>query len=375
MQTTMCDMCCMVRGEPGKKNAPVVHKLHAAIAAARPTKARRASRVLNTDARAAKVRSNRRAITETTALGCKVRCAKNAAKPSMARTNAQVVRALHVAVQVGNSGPAICLLSLYALCGIATRHEPLDRQSFQRIGDNRRLVKRTMLGGSAVAQVVKKITLLLTESQASSRFLLGSHDKIIMHAHGTSLGGRICLPRDVPPKILPMSSGLQLAPIGAIFQHGKSNSSYVNTGEIPLKLGAQIRPVSISRLHDRVRVLTEMRRDDLGSWIQINGCSSRAAAAAPIGTRSRCAEHCAGLHLPGSSTMDGFLFLSVTMNSCTCSDSSAIATGRTSEDSVKRHRMIRRRRACYHDVKTLAAGRVLGDANERARSLASIMNT
>ena len=46
-----------------------------------------------------------------------------------------------------------------------------------------------------------------------------------------------------------------------------------------------------------------------------------------------------------------------------------IATGRTSDDSVTRHRMIRRRRVCY--VKTLAAGRVLSDANERARSLAS----
>jgi hypothetical protein len=126
-----CATCCMMCGEPGKKNAPVVHKPHAAIAAALPTKARRASRVLNTDARAAKVRSNRRAITETTALGCKVRCAKNAAKPSMARTNAQVVRALHVAFQVTNSGPAIFVLSMYALCGIATRHEPLDRQSFQ----------------------------------------------------------------------------------------------------------------------------------------------------------------------------------------------------------------------------------------------------
>ena len=52
--------------------------------------------------------------------------------------------------------------------------------------------------------------------------------------------------------------------------------------------------------------------------------------------------------------MDGLLFMSVTMHSCTCSDSSAIATGRTSEDSVTRHRMIRRRHVCY--VKTLAAG-------------------
>jgi hypothetical protein len=50
-----------------------------------------------------------------------------------------------------------------------------------------------------------------------------------------------------------------------------------------------------------------------------------------------------------------------------------IATGRTYEDSVTRHRMIRRRRVCY--VNTLAAGSVPGDANERARSLASMMNT
>jgi hypothetical protein len=63
----------------------------------------------------------------------------------------------------------------------------------------------------------------------------------------------------------------------------------------------------------------------------------------------------------------------VTLHSCTCSDSSAIATGRTYEDSVTRHRKICRRRACY--VKTLATDRVLSDANERARSLASMMNT
>jgi hypothetical protein len=77
--------------------------------------------------------------------------------------------------------------------------------------------------------------------------------------------------------------------------------------------------------------------------------------------------------LPGRSTIDGLLFMSVTMHSCTCSDRSAIATGRTYEDSVTRHRKICRRRACY--VKTLATDRVLSDANERARSLASMMNT
>ena len=136
-------------------------------------------------------------------------------------------------------------------------------------------------------------------------------------------------------------------------------------------------PISFSRLHDRGSVgtsnrLSEMRWDDLGSWMHINGCSSRAAAAAPIVPRSLCAEYCAG-ELPGRSTIDGLLFMSATMHSCTCSDRSAIATGRTYEDSVTWHRKICRRRACY--VKTLATDRVLSDANERARSLASMMNT
>ncbi len=67
------------------------------------------------------------------------------------------------------------------------------------------------------------------------------------------------------------------------------------------------------------------------------------------------------------------LHMSVTKHSCTCSDRSAIATGRTYEDSVTRHRNICRRRACY--VKTLATASVLSDANERARSLAFMMNT
>ncbi len=154
---------------------------------------------------------------------------------------------------------------------------PTDRRQLKTCEKNN-------AGGFGRRRSGQKITLLLMESQASSRFLLGSHDKIIMHAHGTSVfeDGSVCHVT-FPRKFFPCRRAcLQLAPIGANFQHGKSNSSYVNTGEIPLKLGAQIRPVSISRLHDRVRVLIEMRRDDLGSWIQINGCSSRAAAAAPI---------------------------------------------------------------------------------------------
>ena len=87
--------------------------------------------------------------------------------------------------QVTNSGPGTCVLSIYALCGIATRHEPLDRQSLQRIGDNGRLVKRTMLGGFAAAQV-KNITLVPMIS-CFQRLLLGSHDEIIMHALGSSV--------------------------------------------------------------------------------------------------------------------------------------------------------------------------------------------
>ena len=146
-------------------------------------------------------------------------------------------------------------------------------------------------------------------------------------------------------------------------QHGRNTTQVGRAG---------MTPRFYFSLHDRGSVVTEMRWDDLGSWIQISGCSSRAAAAAPTAPRSRCAQHCAG-HLPGRSTMDGL----VTMHSCTCSDSRAIATGRTSEDPVTRHRMIRRRHVC--SAKTLAAGRyhsrVLSDANERARSLASMMNT
>ncbi len=148
-------------------------------------------------------------------------------------------------------------------------------------------------------------------------------------------------------------------------QHGRNTTQVGRAG---------MTPRFYFSLHDRgsQAVVTEMRWDDLGSWMHINGCSSRAAAAAPIAPRSLYAEYCAG-HLPGRSTMDGLLFISVTMHSCTCSDSRAIATGMTSEDSVTRHRMIRRRHVC--SVETLPAGRVLSDANERARSLASMMNT
>ena len=57
--------------------------LHATNAAARPTEALRASRVLNTSAAIAKARSSRRATTETIVLECKD-AANAAARPTKA---------------------------------------------------------------------------------------------------------------------------------------------------------------------------------------------------------------------------------------------------------------------------------------------------
>ena len=61
---------CAPSAEHQDTQHPNVLKQHAANAAARPTKALRASRVLNTSAPIAKACSNRRATTETTALEC-----------------------------------------------------------------------------------------------------------------------------------------------------------------------------------------------------------------------------------------------------------------------------------------------------------------
>jgi hypothetical protein len=79
----------------------------ASNAAAHLTKALLASRVLSTSAAIAKARSNQRATTETIALECKLRCAKNVAKPATARTNARFVRAMHVVFEVTNYKRAI----------------------------------------------------------------------------------------------------------------------------------------------------------------------------------------------------------------------------------------------------------------------------
>ena len=102
---------------------PNAIKADAANAAARLTKALRASRVLNTSAPIAKARSNRRDTTETTALEWKPRYATNAAKPATARTNAPFVRAMHVVFELTNYQPAICVLNMYALCVTARKNQ------------------------------------------------------------------------------------------------------------------------------------------------------------------------------------------------------------------------------------------------------------
>jgi hypothetical protein len=96
---------------------------NAANAAARLTKALKASSVQNTSAPIAKALSNRRATTETTALEWKPRYATNAAKPATARTNAPFVRAMHVVFELTNYQPAICVLNMYALCVTARKNQ------------------------------------------------------------------------------------------------------------------------------------------------------------------------------------------------------------------------------------------------------------
>jgi len=108
------DSACAAIAAHQDTQQPNAIKPNAANAAARLTKALRASRVLNTSAPIAKARSNRRATTETTALEwiplyatnaakpatvqtiAPFRYATNAAKPATARTNARFVRAMHV---------------------------------------------------------------------------------------------------------------------------------------------------------------------------------------------------------------------------------------------------------------------------------------
>jgi hypothetical protein len=112
---------------------PNVLNQHATNAAARLTKALRASRVLNTSAPIAKARSNRRDTTETTALEWKPRYATNAAKPATARTNAPFVHAMHVAFEITNYKPAICVPNTCALCVTARKNQKVTTTLYAHV--------------------------------------------------------------------------------------------------------------------------------------------------------------------------------------------------------------------------------------------------
>ena len=161
----------------------------------------------------------------------------------------------------------------------------------------------------------------------------------------------MCLRRDKPPKILRMSLGdsRDLAQTSSTARRMRetSASARCDAGRVR-RLD---RPVAVSRLRDRGSVATEMPRDDLGSRSQISGCSSRAAAAAPIAPRSRCAEHCAG-DRPGRPAWMAS-GAGASLHFAACAESMRRC-------HVARHRVIRRRRVCHGE--TLPAGRVCSDA-------------
>ena len=110
-----------------------VRKRNAANAAARLTEALRASRVLKTSAPIARARSNGRDTTETTALEWKPRCATNAAKPATAQTNAQFVHAMHVAFEITNYKPAICVPNTCALCVTARKNQKVTTTLYAHV--------------------------------------------------------------------------------------------------------------------------------------------------------------------------------------------------------------------------------------------------
>ena len=115
-----------------------VRKQDAANAAARLTKALRASSVQNTSAPIAKALSNRRATTETTALEWKPRYVTNAAKPATARTNARFVRAMHVVFEVTNYKRAICVQNTCALYVTATKNQKVTTTIYAHVQSAKR---------------------------------------------------------------------------------------------------------------------------------------------------------------------------------------------------------------------------------------------
>ena len=145
------DSACVASAAHQDTQQPNAIKADAANAAARLTKALRASRVLNTSAPIAKARSNRRATTETTALEwipryatnaakpatvrtiAPFKYATNAAKPATARTNARFVRAMHVVFELTNYQPAICVQNTCALCVAATKNQKVTTTLYAHV--------------------------------------------------------------------------------------------------------------------------------------------------------------------------------------------------------------------------------------------------
>ena len=106
--------------------------------AARPTKAPRASPVLNTSALIAKARSSRKVTTETIALEWKPRYATNAVKQATARTNARFVRAKHVVFEVTNYKRAICVQNTCALYVTATKNQKVTTTIYAHVQSAKR---------------------------------------------------------------------------------------------------------------------------------------------------------------------------------------------------------------------------------------------
>ena len=137
-KSNYANSACVASAEPQLTQQPNVRKQDAANAAARPTKAPRASRVLNTSALIAKARSSRKVTTETIALEWKPRYATNAAKQVTARTNARFVRAMHVVFEVTNYKRAICVQNTCALYVTATKNQKITTTIYAHVQSAKR---------------------------------------------------------------------------------------------------------------------------------------------------------------------------------------------------------------------------------------------
>jgi len=147
-----------------------------------------------------------------------------------------------------------------------------------------------------------------------------------------------------------MSLG-RLALTCANFQHGKSNASYVNTGEVPLR-DAVGRSWELDA-HQRLQQPSSSR------------CSDRTAI-------SLCRVLCRG----SPRTLDHrWPLVHERHYACTHEHARTAAPLRLAGPTRVRSHGTGRSADVVRAMKTLATDSVLSDANERARSLASTMNT